>query len=636
MHNIQITQIIILNLQCVLISVLILSLFRLRKLIGLGPVYAALGLFQFLQNFLSSTVYVSVADDIMLSPGSVVIFTGSLFTVLLIYVKEDATETRKLILTLIFTNLILSLLLLLLGWNISISGFKNLFNISEEFFLFNARSVIVGLVALVLDTFLLIILFERLSKYLKSLFLRMLITMLIIVSFDTLFFVIVTFWNTESMKKILISGLITKNFAAIIYSLLFFIYLRFIDKDIYKLENLKPGSKFYALSYRQKYEMEKIQKEKVEKDAEFAIRKSQIRYQTLVDSAPVGVFLTDSLGSTLYVNPKWCQISGMTQEEGLNFGWLNGLHPDDKVETEVGWVRKSGKTENSFASYRFLRKDGSVRWVLGHAVPEFDIYNNLVGYIGTITDITELKEYEDKLNKAKEDAEMSDRLKTAFIQNISHEIRTPMNAICGFSEFLRNDDLTPDLRNNYITVIQNSSNQLLSIVNDILLISSLEANQIKPDIEKVCINELIAELLVIFQHQNTNARIKIYSVCHLNDKQSVVLTDRTKLNQILTNLLYNALKFTGSGFVEFGYMLKDNNMVFHVKDSGIGISEENKERIFERFFQCDITIQKNYSGTGLGLSISKGFVELLNGKIWVESKYGQGSTFYFTIPYNTP
>jgi PAS domain S-box-containing protein len=608
----------------------------LRKSIGLGPVYAAIGLFQFLQNFLSITVFISLSDKFLVNPGSTVIFTGTLFTVLLVYVKEDAAETRKLILTLIFTNIILSLLLLLISWNVNLSDYKSVFNISAAYFLFNVRSVVVGLLALILDTFILIIIFERLSKYLKSLFLRIMITMLIVISFDTLFFVIGTFWSTGGMKNILISELISKNSAVIIYTVLFFIYLRFIDKDIYIMNSMKSDSKYYALSYRQKYEMEKIQKEKVEKDAEFAIRKSQIRYQTLVDNSPVGVFLTDALGSTLYVNPKWCQISGMSQEEGLNFGWLNGLHPEDKVETEVGWVRKSGKTESSFASYRFLHKDGSVRWVLGHAVPEFDIYNNLVGYIGSITDITELKEFEDKLSKAKEEAEMSDRLKTAFIQNISHEIRTPMNAICGFSEFLRQEDLTPELRNSYITVIQNSSNQLLSIVNDILMISSLEANQIKADIEKVCINELISELLVIFQHQNTNPKINIYSVCHLNDKQSVVLTDRTKLNQILTNLLYNALKFTGSGFVEFGYILKENNLLFHVKDTGIGIREENKERVFERFYQCDITIQKNYSGTGLGLSITKGLVELLGGQIWVESIYGSGTTLYFTIPYNTP
>jgi len=255
----------------------------------------------------------------------------------------------------------------------------------------------------------------------------------------------------------------------------------------------------------------------------------------------------------------------------------------------------------------------------------------------TLVDITERKLGETNLLQAKEHAEESDHLKTAFLQNMSHEIRTPMNAICGFSEFLSDHDLSDEKRNNFVAIIQNSSQQLLSIVTNILTISSIETNQEKINISKVCINTIILESMYIYIQQASKQNISLYAKNELTDKQSEIFTDRTKITQILTNLLTNALKFTYEGFIEFGYNLNTDiepaEMVFYVKDSGIGINPDMHENIFERFRQADKSIQMKYGGTGLGLSISKGFVELLGGKIWVESVIDKGSTFYFTIPY---
>jgi len=239
----------------------------------------------------------------------------------------------------------------------------------------------------------------------------------------------------------------------------------------------------------------------------------------------------------------------------------------------------------------------------------------------------------EELIKAKEKAEESDRLKTAFLQNMSHEIRTPLNAISGFSGMLNKPELTEEKRKSFVSIIQNSSNQLISIITDILTISSLETKQEKANINKVCINNIIVDLLSIFKQQAQNQNISIYAKQQLNDKQSEIFTDKTKITQILTNLLTNALKFTHEGFIEFGYSLNENELQFYVKDSGIGIKSEFQEKIFERFRQADKTINKLYGGTGLGLAISKAFVELLNGKIWVKSEFEKGSTFYFTIPY---
>ncbi|MBN2891404.1 MAG: response regulator [Bacteroidales bacterium] len=288
-----------------------------------------------------------------------------------------------------------------------------------------------------------------------------------------------------------------------------------------------------------------------------------------------------------------------------------------------------------------------------------DKHNRLIGSIILIQDIEQLissqKQLEElnqslenrieertiELKSAKEKAEESDRLKTAFLQNMSHEIRTPLNAICGFSGMLNMPKITDEKRDTFVSIIQNSSNQLLSIVTDILTISSLETKQEKLNISKVNINEIIVDLLTIFKTQAQNKNISLYSKQQLNDKQSEIYTDKTKITQILSNLLSNALKFTHEGFIEFGYTILEtrhgvsqhHDLQFYLKDTGIGIKPELHEKIFERFRQADKSIQMNFGGTGLGLSISKGFAELLGGKIWVESEPEKGSTFYFTIPY---
>jgi len=264
-----------------------------------------------------------------------------------------------------------------------------------------------------------------------------------------------------------------------------------------------------------------------------------------------------------------------------------------------------------------------------------------------------LKDNYAEIEEAKEKAEESERLKTAFLQNMSHEIRTPMNAITGFSSMLNKPGLTEEKRKSFISIINNSSAQLLSIVTDILTISSIDTNQEKVNITQVSINDIIVDLLSIFKPQANNQNISLYIKQQLVDKHSEIYTDSTKLTQIMTNLLTNSLKFTHEGFIEFGYTLRQAHgliesviepevtehsqsieIQFYVKDTGIGIKPELQEKIFERFRQADLSINKKYGGTGLGLSISKGFVEILGGKIWVESEPDKGATFYFTIPYN--
>ncbi len=244
-----------------------------------------------------------------------------------------------------------------------------------------------------------------------------------------------------------------------------------------------------------------------------------------------------------------------------------------------------------------------------------------------------LRETNEKLRQAKEKAEESDRLKSAFLANMSHEIRTPMNGIVGFSEMLKLPDLQKTQIDKYVDIIQKSSTQLLSIVNDVLDISRIETGQLEIKQEKLPLNQLLTDIFGFFLPQAEEKKLTL-KVSEL-EEESTILADETKLKQVISNLLSNAIKFTHEGHVHFGCQFKNGNVLFFVEDSGIGIDGKNHQYIFERFRQVDTTLTKTYGGAGLGLSITKALVEKMDGRIWLNSKLGKGTTFYFTIPAET-
>ncbi|MBP8851036.1 MAG: PAS domain S-box protein [Breznakibacter sp.] len=263
----------------------------------------------------------------------------------------------------------------------------------------------------------------------------------------------------------------------------------------------------------------------------------------------------------------------------------------------------------------------------------FDAKGKWIGNLAIIRDVSEREALIADLIKARDLAEENNRLKSSFLLNMSHEIKTPMNAINGFSQLIIKPELSPEKRKQFSSIIVSSSMQLQSIVEDILTISALETKQHTISYQPVCINKTVAELSEILKEQAQTKEIALIAEKPLSDTESEIYTDKTKLTQVLTNLIVNALKFTHEGSVVFGYELVDSKLRFYVKDTGIGISLEMQEKIFERFVQVETGMIRQYGGNGLGLSISKGFIELLGGEIWVESTPQQGSTFYFTIPY---
>jgi len=252
----------------------------------------------------------------------------------------------------------------------------------------------------------------------------------------------------------------------------------------------------------------------------------------------------------------------------------------------------------------------------------------------------ELAETNEKLKQAKLHAEESDRLKSAFLANMSHEIRTPMNGIIGFAQLLRSPKISEEKRDEFVEIIETRSRELLQIINDIIDISMIEANQLQLQSTAMVLNDLMEELYNYHSQilkNHTEKQIECTYQAPLKGDKNLIISDIKRLRQIFTNLLSNAIKFTHSGHITFGYELhQPHELLFFVKDTGIGIPRSAQEKIFERFRQADDSITRSYGGTGLGLSLTIKLVEMLGGQIWVESTPEVGSCFYFTLPYEQP
>jgi PAS domain S-box-containing protein len=287
----------------------------------------------------------------------------------------------------------------------------------------------------------------------------------------------------------------------------------------------------------------------------------------------------------------------------------------------------------------FLTKNGEIVPIIYSTSPLKDNEGIVIGTVFIARDITKHKQIEDELIKSKEKAEESDKLKSAFLANMSHEIRTPMNGILGFADLLKDPNLKNDQQQKYVKIIEKSGQRMLNIINDIIDISKIESGLMKIDIKESNINEQIEYVYTFFKPEVDVKGMKLFFKNTLPAKEATIKTDREKVFAILTNLVKNAIKYTSEGSIEFGYVLRRDTepteLEFYVKDTGIGIPKERQEAVFKRFIQADISNKMAQQGAGLGLSISKAYVEMLGGKIWLESNEGIGSTFYFTLPYNT-
>ncbi len=362
--------------------------------------------------------------------------------------------------------------------------------------------------------------------------------------------------------------------------------------------------------------------------------------QVLMDYIPYTIYFKDLECRFTKINKAQANLIGLENPDDAigksDFDFFTEEHAKSAFEDEkrimstgIPLIEKAELVKDSEEGYH---------WVSTTKIPVKDTLGNITGLVGISIDITKKRIAEEKLLESKEKAEESDRLKTAFLANMSHEIRTPMNGIIGFSNLLRNPDLTDEDKNDYLTHIISCGNTLLNLIDDIIDISKIEAGQIKIRFEESNLNSIIDELFESFNAwkvREDKEHINLIKKKGFTDIESCIMTDPFRLRQILTNLIGNALKFTLEGSVEFGYKLdQDDNILFYVTDTGIGIPQDKQQLIFERFGQVlDSNFYINQKGTGLGLAILSNLVKLLGGNMWVESEPGKGSTFYFNLPF---
>lgn len=377
-------------------------------------------------------------------------------------------------------------------------------------------------------------------------------------------------------------------------------------------------------------------KKRIEKEAE----KATALFHNLAMNSPVGIFRTDTQGDTIFVNPAWTKMTSLSAEQAIGSGWLKIIHPDDREKIISEWKTRVNQRIPSRAEYRLVRPDGSLVWVLGYAVPDF-MGNQFNGYVGTMTDVTELKEAEINIQKTNEDlriamakAEESNRLKSSFLANLSHEIRTPMNSIAGFASLLSQSEYHQKDITRFASIIQQSTDQLLAIINDIIEISLIETGQMTLRFEELKIADFFNHLHSVYSSQIPEKK-EIEIIFNIPEPfdSITVYTDRVKFEQIFINLINNSIKYTDQGHILVDCrQLSSELLFFSVTDTGIGIDPSEHDLVFERFYRCENEHTHDIKGSGLGLSIMKAYVEMLGGKVGLESSPGKGSKFYFYFP----
>lgn len=382
------------------------------------------------------------------------------------------------------------------------------------------------------------------------------------------------------------------------------------------------------------------------------IIESENRFRTLTESAPIGIFKTDLNGKCVYVNEQWLKIAGMTYEQAMGDGWVQGIHPDDRRRIFDEWPSSPEKDFDLSNSFRWKTKDGKVTETDVRAVTVFNHNGEKLGFIGTVSDVTqqkqaasELKVYRDQLEQLVEErtaeleiekikAQSADKLKSAFLATMSHELRTPLNSIIGFTGLLLNELAGPvnDEQKKQLGMVKNSGRHLLSLINDILDLSKIEAGELSFSLHSYDFGDSVEKIVTLLEPSAEAKGLDL--TFELSPKDIWFVSDERRIEQVLINLVDNAVKFTEVGTVSLNCILDDNILKIAVTDTGIGIKEKDIGKLFVPFSQIDSGLTRNHQGTGLGLSISQKLVKMLGGTIEVESNFGSGSTFTVRFPLN--
>ena len=372
------------------------------------------------------------------------------------------------------------------------------------------------------------------------------------------------------------------------------------------------------------------------KRAEEKMRQSEAKYRTLTESLNELIYSADPKTlATTYINSAVEEIYSYSVEEWLKDTelWVNTIYPGDKERVLAEFTEAQRKTESKAVEYRIVRKDGTKRWVENHFTWEKDPLGKVVSLNGVVYDITEHKKAEE-IRLENERLAYANQAKSEFLAVMSHELRTPLNAVIGFSELLKqgNAGELNEKQEHFVDNVLVSGKRLHDLINNILDIARIEAGKMELVVEKISVPEVINEA-VVFMNENA-AKRNVVLKKDFDPRLDIIEADRTKFRQILNNLLDNAVKFSKpeGGTVTITTKKSEDMAKISVSDTGIGIKEKDIGKLFTMFLQLDSGISRNHGGTGLGLAITKQLVELHGGKITVESKYGEGSTFTFLIP----
>jgi two-component system, sensor histidine kinase and response regulator len=367
---------------------------------------------------------------------------------------------------------------------------------------------------------------------------------------------------------------------------------------------------------------------------EESLRESEERFRIMADSCPTIIWVTDAAGRTTLTNRICREFFGTTFEQADRDQSRLLIHPDDHSEY-IGKFLLAVRERAPFrAEARVRRSDGEWRWIASYAEPRLSLNGEFLGHVGISPDITDRKQSEDALQRAKEAAEAANRSKSEFLANMSHEIRTPMNGVIGLTELALDTDLTSEQRG-YLEDVKNSADSLLRILNDILDFSKIEAGKLEFEVIEFDLRQTVESMLKILGVRAAAKNLEL--ACDLDPLvPSRVLGDPGRLRQILINLTGNAIKFTERGEVvirveRLSETAEEVELHFSVEDTGIGIPFNKRRHVFSAFSQADSSLTRTFGGTGLGLSISSQLVEMMGGRISLESEEGIGSTFHFTV-----
>jgi PAS domain S-box-containing protein len=357
-------------------------------------------------------------------------------------------------------------------------------------------------------------------------------------------------------------------------------------------------------------------------------------YEMLVQAANDGISFYDRNWNLRYANSAFYTMIGYDKDSYNSLNHVDLIHPEDK---EYSLKREQALVNNGFfeTELRLRHKSGQYMNLSTRSVTVRNDDGEVLGALTISRDITRLKQVHEDLIKANIGAEASNRLKSNFLANISHEIRTPLNSVVGFSNLLLSNNLSNEVKEEYIEHINHNSEKLLQIIGDIIDLSRLESSQIEITYEEASlssiVNEIIEEARQIIRRNEKPIILNVKN--HFEEVGDLIFTDRIWLKRVLNHLMDNAVKFTLEGSVEFSYMLENQNIVFKIRDTGIGINKENLGRIFEEFRQEFDGHHRPFEGLGIGLTLAKEVIERMGGKIFVESEKGVGSEFSFSIPY---